>query len=313
MRKAIAVLVFAVIVGGSVLAQDLTMAPSGSVELEWGFVPDPYTVDVTAGGDNYAGGFCWDCAGSVADAPTFALFYDGTGDGSLYIYVESEYDTTLLVNGPDGEWYGNDDTMELNPAVEFVGAESGQYTIWVGSFESTVPATLYISELEPSMGGSHGGGTIDWTGPPMNEVELSSGFSPDPYGYELAAGGSTLFDTDNLPIMNEDAWFSGYVYGEGPDLRVTYTDDGFNPEQLVIWVVADDPEIDTFLLVNDTYGNWYANDDWDYANNGLNPGLIIAEADPFGQYDIWVGTLHDDVGYPNVTVYISEVYEPFEW
>ena len=77
-----------------------------------------------------------------ARAPDARLIWGG---GEMTIGANSNADTTLVVNGPDGEWYCSDDVNGLNPAIRF--GEAGQYDIWVGVYEGTnAPATLYVTE-----------------------------------------------------------------------------------------------------------------------------------------------------------------------
>ena len=68
---------------------------------------------------------------------------------TLIISVASGEDTTLVINGPDGQWYCDDDTNGVNPMVRFESPGSGQYDIYVGHYGQNrgVPARLYISEL----------------------------------------------------------------------------------------------------------------------------------------------------------------------
>ncbi len=130
------------------------MALFGDHALDAGFMPDPYTIEVEAGGPlnaNDAGpGSDWGfCAGTITLAPSVQLDWDGEGD-PLYMYVESEQDTTLAVNLPDGTWICDDDGGEgFNAALSLEEAPSGIYDIYVGLFSGTapVPATLNISEI----------------------------------------------------------------------------------------------------------------------------------------------------------------------
>ena len=100
------------------------------------------------------------CNGHIANAPDFQLTYNA-GSFPLYFSVLSDADTTLVINGPDGSWYCNDDTNGLNPVVVFGDgggtATSGTYDVWVGTFgDSNANATLYISELSAAGGGGDG-------------------------------------------------------------------------------------------------------------------------------------------------------------
>ena len=133
----------------SASAQDITAdATYSTFELTAGFMPDPHSISLAAGGGTAvteAG-----CTGYVADAPDVEMTFTA-GELPLNIYVVSDADTTLVINGPDGSWYCNDDTNGFNPAVTFNPAVSGVYDIWVGTYDSgSLPsATLHISELDP--------------------------------------------------------------------------------------------------------------------------------------------------------------------
>src|SRR5690606_31436886 len=82
---------------------DVSLEPLyGDVELEEGFLPDPHSVSLTAGGSlDVDVGSC--TYGHVAAAPDVDLYYTtGGGGSSLYIYAESSQDVMLLVNRPMG-------------------------------------------------------------------------------------------------------------------------------------------------------------------------------------------------------------------
>lgn len=129
-------------------AQDYDADPNyGSLHLVSGFTPDPEVIRLQAGGDmrpNVNG-----CTGFITNAPDVRLTYDA-GSLPLIISVNSSADTTLVVNGPDGSWYCDDDGGEgLNPSIRFNRPMSGRYEIWVGTFSpgSLPRAELHISEL----------------------------------------------------------------------------------------------------------------------------------------------------------------------
>lgn len=130
------------------LAQQVGAQPSfGRVSLEAGFMPDPYRVQITAGGSIDAartrGGRC---VGMIASAPDFNLTYSA-GGSDLVIKVGSREDTTLVINAADGQWYCNDDSDGVQPGVRISNPPSGVYEIWVGTYgESATPATIFITE-----------------------------------------------------------------------------------------------------------------------------------------------------------------------
>jgi hypothetical protein len=142
----------AVAAAGVAAAQNYSLNPAyGTVNLTAGFTPDPYVVNVASGGRNDASQtVSSSCRGFIAEAPDVRLNYRA-GSFPLIISVNSSADTTLVVNGPDGSWYCDDDGGEqgLNPSLRFNSPQSGQYDIWVGTYgnASNQAAQLHISEL----------------------------------------------------------------------------------------------------------------------------------------------------------------------
>ncbi len=140
----------ALMAAGSVAAQDWRLpANYGAANLTYGFTPDPYTVNVVSGGSiSASSAISSSCSGSISAAPDFELTYTA-GSLPLIISVNSNSDTTLVVNAPDARWYCDDDGGNgLNPSLRWNAPMSGTYDIWVGTFGGgNAPATLSISEL----------------------------------------------------------------------------------------------------------------------------------------------------------------------
>ncbi|MDQ8758221.1 hypothetical protein RCO27_18490 [Sphingosinicella sp. LHD-64] len=133
-------------------AQNFNGNPSyGTVNLRTGFTPDPNVVNVRSGGNiDASSSIGGACRGFIASAPDVRLNFTA-GNLPLIISANSSADTTLVINGPDGRWYCDDDGGQngLNPAVRFNNAPSGRYEIWIGTYgnSSLQPAQLHISEL----------------------------------------------------------------------------------------------------------------------------------------------------------------------
>jgi len=131
---------------------DFTATPNyGVIDLVSGFQPDPHTVNVTAGGE-YNAYQIPGCVGSVSRAPDYRVnFTAGSAGLPLVFSVQSDADTTLVINDAEGNWVCDDDggNEGLNPAVTFANPISGQYDIWVGSYVEgeLPPAVLHVSEL----------------------------------------------------------------------------------------------------------------------------------------------------------------------
>jgi hypothetical protein len=132
-------------------AQNMNATPNyGTLNLRSGFTPDPAVVRVQSGGSLDARTIDSTCAGFITAAPDVRLVYSA-GSLPLIISVASGADTTLVVNGPDGRWYCDDDggVNGMNPQVRFNRPASGRYEIWVGTYGRAAlrDARLNISEL----------------------------------------------------------------------------------------------------------------------------------------------------------------------
>jgi hypothetical protein len=135
----------------SAVAQNVNAEPNyGTINLRSGFLPDPRIIALQSGGDIDVSRLNNNCRGYITNAPDVRLNYTA-GSLPLYISVDSSADTTLVINGPDGEWYCDDDggTRGLNPSIRFETPQSGRYEIWVGTYGGPQlrNARLHISEL----------------------------------------------------------------------------------------------------------------------------------------------------------------------
>ena len=135
---------------GTAFAQNTGLdANYGELTLEAGFTPDPRIIPLRAGGDISARRAGSGCNGFITNAPDVRLHYDA-GSFPLIISVDAGSDTTLVVNGPNGEFYCDDDSGEgTNPSIRLNNPRSGRYEIWVGTYASgsPQPARLHISEV----------------------------------------------------------------------------------------------------------------------------------------------------------------------
>jgi hypothetical protein len=135
---------------GAAAAQDFNARPvHGEISLETNFKPDPRLVELRAGGDVPAAQVSPRCSGFISAAPSLRLNLKA-GDLPLILAVTARADTVLVVNGPQGGWYCNDDGSGrgTGASIRFDKPESGRYEIWVGTYRSgpSQPAELRISE-----------------------------------------------------------------------------------------------------------------------------------------------------------------------
>ena len=130
------------------LAQDIGADPLyGTANLEAGFLPDPHTVTVSPGGLDEVSGLGSSCIGYIAgDRPDYDLNYSADS-AVLGIFVDSDIDTTLVVNDPRGNWHCNDDADSLtdaNPGILFNTPLSGNYNIWVGTYRENAVSNATV-------------------------------------------------------------------------------------------------------------------------------------------------------------------------
>ncbi len=116
--------------------------------LRSGFTPDPHRLTGTSGGAISASDLGPDCQGWVARQPDHILNLQ-TRMNFFRIFANSSSDVTLVVRAPDGRWFCDDDTNDLNPALEGQSWNAGRYLIWVGSYDQGENAsyTLGFTEL----------------------------------------------------------------------------------------------------------------------------------------------------------------------
>lgn len=287
--------------GAAALAQDYTLQPNyGDTSLQAGFSPDPFVVPLQSGGSIDAGQTLGDsCRGYVSNAPDFSVHYSAGSVLPFRIGVSSGRDTTLVVNGPDGNWYCDDDGGEgLNPLLHFGSPMSGRYDIWVGTYGSASnhDALLFLSELSSVTAdtvshAAYAPSGPDWSLPPSyGTVSLRGGFTPDPYRVRLQSGGNIR--------ANDEIGGScvGYI-SEAPDFRLN-----FQPGSLPL-IISVASSADTTLVINGPDGGWYCNDD---GGVGTNPS-IRWDRPMAGQYDIWVGTW-GSASLREAELVISELY-----
>ncbi|MGE0596109.1 MAG: peptidase S1 [Hyphomonadaceae bacterium] len=127
--------------------------------------------------------------------------------------------------------------------------------------------------------------------PNYGTVNLSGGFSPDPYAVNLQSGGS----------INAQSAISGSCRGfisGAPDVRLN-----FSPGSLPL-IISVASGSDTTLVVNAPDGRWYCDDD--SGVNGLNP-MVRFNAPMSGRYEIWVGT-YGNASLQSAQLHISELY-----
>ena len=264
----------------------------GTVNLNAGFTPDPHDVDVRAGGDTDVDTLSLpsNCTGHIVTGQPDVRVNFTAGSAPFRIASCADSDTSLIINDPSGNWHCDDDTEGRNPVVNFNGARSGQYDVWVGTYSegSSQPAKVRITERSGNICGSTSTGSTGSTGsgsgisvtgqPRYGNVSLVGGFTPDPHRVTVMAGGGT--DVDDIAGIPSSR--AGHIAADRPDFRLNFTP-GSSPLRF-----ASCAGVDTTLVINDASGNWHCDDD----TEGSNP-VVTLNNPPSGQYDVWIGTYSD--------------------
>lgn len=275
-------------------APEANLAPNaGRLSLNAGFADDPRTLRVQAGGDIDAGqttsDFCW---GRVSQAPDAWIDYQAGSDFDLFLSMEADVDTTLLVQAPDGTWNCDDDTAgDLNPGVRIRDPQSGRYAVWAGRYSPgpLADATLFVSELG-FRGDTSGPPQLDWTlDPNYGSVSLEAGFTPDPHSIDVMAGG----DQDVWEAVGDACY--GFA-SRAPDYDLNYQAGNYD-----LYISATSAR-DATLAINAPDGTWWCDDD---SAGNLNPGVHF-DAPQSGLYNIWVGTFSEGELAP-AQLHISEL------
>lgn len=124
----------------------------GSIDLERGFLPDPYWVYVEPGGPIDTSDLGLDC-GFTSSVPTFKFNLSGGASETflrIFFTVPYDLDTTLVVHTPNNEWLCVDNSpygSGKDPVIDIEYAPSGDYAVWAGAHQTEAygPGKLFIT------------------------------------------------------------------------------------------------------------------------------------------------------------------------
>ena len=233
-------------ISSQLFAQNVAGTPLyGEIRIRGNVYPNPYVVEVEAGGATDAADLVTNCVGYITRSqPDINIFLENAGD-QFGIFVNSGTDTTLMVNAPDGSWFCNDDATYLsntNPGLFFSTPQSGSYKIWVGTFSENTNESAQLVFTNLSTSAWSGLDLVATEGVPQigtpryDTIELNGGFSNDPYVLTVETGGGTQ-------VNNLDSGCLGYVAASRPDVVLDYSGN----EALGIFAESDS---DTTLIVS---------------------------------------------------------------
>jgi hypothetical protein len=163
----------------------------------------------------------------------------------------------------------------------------------VASASSAASADASANASAQASESASGGDELDWELPPnFGDVDLTAGFTPDPFSIEVVSGGPI-----DAAYLGDDC--RGFATA-APDFDVRYT--AGSQGLLRFYFVADTAGEDTTLLVNSPDESWHCNDD---ATDSVNPQVDFDNPES-GLYDIWIGS-YESGAQVNGTLYVTEV------
>lgn len=149
MMKTLIVAAVALLASTPAIAQDASGEPVfGQVTLNAGFDDGaPFQRRFRGGGPNDASHLPGNCTGNVGTPPDFRVTYNA-GSSPLIFRSVSNADTALVINGPDGRWYCDDDSFgDLDAEYRFNRPQSGVYDVWIAVINGReADATFVVSE-----------------------------------------------------------------------------------------------------------------------------------------------------------------------
>lgn len=175
-----------------------------------------------------------------------------------------------------------------------------------GALKKSLAVALVTAMLAPYSVSAQGGLEIN-SRSNFPGGRLRTGFTPDPWGFQLTAGGGSnpinlqgvgLRDAvSNQPCI-------GYVTRR-PDFRFHFEAGQNFP--LARFYVMTRNGADATLLINQPDGTWRCNDDHGRSGWGNSTMPAIDFRNPqSGRYDIWVGT-YDASAHNPATLYVTEL------
>ncbi|MFN4100955.1 MAG: hypothetical protein ACK4GT_14370 [Pararhodobacter sp.] len=111
---------------------------------------DPRVIFDIAASDTDAFGMGDGCVGYITPSQPDLVVDTTEGLPQLMVYMVSDADGTLVISGPDGELYCNDDFEGLNPGVMIPNPQPGAYAVFAGTYGgSGGMATLGVTIASP--------------------------------------------------------------------------------------------------------------------------------------------------------------------
>jgi hypothetical protein len=149
---------------GAARAQDVSLSASfGDYTIS--AAGESHQIEVTAGGLTDAFELGGGCAGWIATAPDVQLDFKSSG-APLSFRVQSELDSTLVINTADSRWLCDDDSGgDFEPSITMENPLSGIYDIWVGAYDDSDTYIATLLTISQGINGPAATTSQDFNGP----------------------------------------------------------------------------------------------------------------------------------------------------
>ena len=288
-----------------------------TVDLQAGFPLDPTFVSVNGGGDLNAAAIDPECPGYVNQQPVVTVNWSGTADFVEAFFV-SDDDPTLVVVGPDGNVYCNDDANDhlQDPVVSIDNPIEGQYRIWVGSYarNQLIPGVLVLTtNPDVNIGTFDLGSFIQRPAVPEVLEEPTPVVDMEAIQADIQAeSGQAQLQKLGAPVGTVQITAEGMIplFQLGLDNPTCNGLVNESPDHVFDWSGAKEAlnvyfegDSDATLLVLGPDESIACSDDSAETGN-MNPQVIVNNA-VAGTYAVWVGRVHPESPVTG-TLYITD-------
>lgn len=294
---------------------DPFLPPShGVVELNAGFLPDPFWRVVVGGGslpvpplDTTTGNTIEigaltpsnECAGYTESQPDVVIRWSGVSTRLRLLFIASEgANAALIVRDPGGRFVCNRAFAPgyFDPMAEFINPAQGDYAIWVSSEDDAsarIVGTLYVTERVQTpdfitRADSQAYGSLSGLIPSAEAAIVAQVGSPltEPFVFSGVTGGGEIDLALENPSLSAPAPAQRCVgyYAASPTAVLNITDP---KAYLRFFAIGAEENSDPTLVVRMPDGRFYCSDD---SFGTRNPTINVIGNLSTGLAQIWLGT-----------------------
>ena len=170
--------------------------------------------------------------------------FEGESGDTVTISMTSEFDTYLILADPDGDVVTEDDDggFGLDSEITWTLGQSGEYTIWCGSYSTRSTGTFTLELQQIAEAGTGDAGSISYG--QSQQYVLQEGDGIDPRGRGLAKPVTFLGDSGDTVTISMNSEFDTYLILAGPDGNILTEDDdgGYGLNSEITWTLGQSGE-----------------------------------------------------------------------